>query len=87
MELGVFPRPEVSGLLSTMIEARLNTDRPSNPRHEEILALQKELTGVTTRPVYLIMDPKTRKVYARRDGATATAAGFVDFLQGAAKLP
>ena len=82
METSVFTTPEVSGLLSNFVEARLHTDN-DNPNIEQILELQRELTGTKSLPVYVIVDPATER---RLDIGTSlgnplSPGPFIDFLQ------
>ena len=79
MENGVFRSPEVSGELKKVVEARLHTDRTSSPFIDQIRALRKRLTGVTSNPVYVMYDPGTEKSLAVKAGAMS-AQDFIAFL-------
>jgi hypothetical protein len=79
MEQGVFLRPPVRDLLAEgFVEARLHTDDPD--RGEALRRLQQEMTNSVALPIYLLVDPKTKKIGPRLDGARS-AADFAEFLK------
>jgi hypothetical protein len=81
MELKVFPRPAVAGELKHFTEARLHTDLPHKP---ELKELQVKMTKSVANPIYLVVDPRSKKVIARFDGATlSNDQPFIDFLKSA----
>ena len=80
MENVVFRLPEVSAELKKTIEARLHTDRRRSPFIDQIRALRKKLTGVTSNPVYVVYDPKAEKSLAVKAGAMS-AEDFIAFLK------
>lgn len=80
MEKGIFPAPEVAPILAGMVEARLHTDGVLEPEvTEHIKELQQELTDSVANPIYLVMDPSTRRVLGRQFGASS-AEEFARFL-------
>ena len=83
MEQSVFPRPEVSAALQSVVEARLHTDDPASPFHEQILALQEQYTGTVALPIYVITDPETGAVLAKKAGIGGGPEGFIEFLRRA----
>ena len=81
MEENIFPLPEVSGVLTNLIEARLHTDRPGIENYDRIIELQERFTGTRSLPIYLVIDPDTEEVLARHNGATFDPAVFIAFLE------
>lgn len=76
----VFPSPEVSELLKkSFIEARLHTDGEKNI--ERILALQQELAKSVATPLYLIQDPKSKRILDQPLGGVTTVETFRDLLR------
>jgi hypothetical protein len=67
MENHVFPNPAVAGILNrSYVEARLHTDGETNV--EYILALQKDLIGSVSNPIYVLIDPTRHTKLARLSG-------------------
>lgn len=80
MEQRVFPESEVNAELRGMVEARLHNDGDVK---ESIKTLQLEMTGEYTTPIYLVVEPRTRRVLGKQRGATS-AANFARFLRESA---
>lgn len=80
MEQKVFLAPAVARELGpNYVEARLHTDGP--PREDENKALQLELTGMRSNPVYLLQNPWTRKVAHQQGGAVLDPGDFAELLR------
>lgn len=78
MEEDVFPDRAVALILmENFVEARLHTDGEKNI--EEILALQRSLTGSLANPFYVVQEPGTDEVLCKQAGYMG-AATFRDFL-------
>jgi hypothetical protein len=76
MELNVFPKPAVAGLLrERFVEARLHSEAG-----DHIKELQQKMTGSLALPIYAIVDPKTDAVRATRAGYQ-NLDDFVAFLE------
>jgi hypothetical protein len=84
MELGVFRRPAVAGLLKNVIEARLHTDRqmPELPR---ILELQNRLAGKPSLPYFLLLDPETETRIGEPTEGLQSGEDFAQFLKQAVR--
>ncbi len=79
MEKNMFPRPDVSGVLSRFVPLELYTDR-ATPQDLANRELQRKLTKVVTLPVYVVLSPdeKVLKVF---QGSTRDSEAFVMFLK------
>ena len=78
----MMPMPAVAGLLNAhYVEARHHTDHPDDELANHNIALQLEMQGDISLPFYMLIDPKTDKVYATHAGLALTTKTFVDFLQ------
>ena len=80
MEQNVFPRPEVSAALKNVVEARLHTDATDSEFYEQILALQEQYTGTIALPIYVIVDPESGTVLAKKAGIGGGAEKMIEFL-------
>ena len=84
MELKVFPKPAVAGVLEKgYIEARLHTDGETNI--DRIREVQRLLAQSLANPIYVTADPTTEERLGKFEGATFTAEDedeFVAFLRG-----
>ena len=65
------------------IEARLHTDGETNI--ERILALQQELARSVATPLYLVQDPKSKRLLGGPLGGVTTVDSFHEFLSDAAE--
>ena len=75
MEETVFPDGAVAPVLEeSYVEARVHIDYP------EFLQLEEEMTDSVAQPVYLLIDPETRKILGRHDGF-AGPEKFREFLR------
>lgn len=89
MELDVFRRPAVSGILKPQfVEARLHIDDFAHPEIiERTTKLQDELAGARATPYYLILEPASGKILGRFEGPDAPPVGdgtkFAEFLNRA----
>jgi hypothetical protein len=54
MEVSIFPL--YPKLMDRYVEVRMDTD-PTEPRADEYGAYQERLTGVRSRPTYVVVDP------------------------------
>ena len=63
------------------IEARLHTDGDHNI--ERILALQKELARSVATPLYLIQDPRSKRLLGAPLGGITTVDAFHGLLESA----
>ena len=78
MEGKILPAPAVAGILkSGFVEVRLHCDLGSHAAANK--ALQLELTNNLALPIFVVMDPDTRKVL-RVHAGVAFAADFAEFL-------
>ena len=80
MEQSVFPEPSVRAELRGMVEARLHND---GEHKDPIKALQLEMTGSYATPIYLVVDPSTRRILGKQEGARS-AEVFRRFLSESA---
>lgn len=78
MEENIFPHPAVAGELSKMVEARLHNDAEVK---DIIRPLQMRLVNSIAAPIYLIMDPTTEKILAKREGAMLDEEEFAEWLR------
>jgi len=79
----VFPSAKVSGFLNErFIEARLHFDGATNT--DRILELQQDLAHSVATPLYMVLDPKTKRVLGGplTPGVT-TVDAFHEFLNDA----
>ncbi|RMH02630.1 MAG: hypothetical protein D6702_08300 [Planctomycetota bacterium] len=85
MEENIFPLPAVAGILENeLVEARLHNDGRERPElTRSIKALQLEMTGSYSTPIYLVIDPESGEVLGRRDGALLDEQRFAAFLRQA----
>lgn len=80
MEQKVFPASAVAEVLKqSYVEARLHTDGP--PREDENKTLQLDLTGMRSNPVYLFVNPWTKKVAGQQGGAVLDPDDFAELLR------
>ena len=78
----VFPSPKVAEILErSLIEARLHTDGEKNI--ERILELQQELAKSVATPLYLIQDPRSKRILGGPLGGVTTVESFHRFLRDA----
>jgi thiol:disulfide interchange protein DsbD len=80
MEKNMFPREDVSGQLGNFVPVELFTDRQT-PGDRANQALQKQLTGTVTLPVYVIVTPDGQ-VIRKFESSTRDSEEFVAFLKG-----
>jgi hypothetical protein len=76
MEKGVFHQSAVADILEErFVEARLHADYKVNADR------QLKMTDSIAQPIYLVLDPVTKAVYARFDGASLQSSDpFIEFL-------
>jgi len=75
----VFPSEKVSSALDkNFIEARLHTDGETNI--DRILELQKELAHSVATPLYLIQDPKSKRLLGGPLGGVTSVEAFHELL-------
>ena len=78
MEEDVFPDRAVAQILEDhFVEARLHTDGETNI--QEILVLQRKLTGSLANPYFILQDPGTDEVLGKQAGYMGTST-FKEFL-------
>ena len=84
MENGVFQDPAVAGLLAEgFVEARLHVDG-TEQKHKDYLAKHQEQNGTTTRPYFVVWNPKTDKPVGKFGRALLIGEDFgvfTDFLE------
>ena len=80
MEEDAFPAGAVAPILEdSYVEARLHTDGKVNI--DEILELQRELTGSLANPYYVLQDPDSKEVFDKKAG-WMPPEDFAKFLRG-----
>lgn len=78
----VFPSSKVADFLDkNFVEARLHTDGETNI--ERILELQTELAHSVATPLYLIQDPKSKRLLGGPLGGITTVDTFHELLSRA----
>jgi thiol:disulfide interchange protein len=80
VEQNIFTDPEVSAELKKFSLAKLYTDRPTDADRANF-NLQKEITGEISLPIYVIMDPATKKAKKIFAGSDTTPKKFAEFLR------
>ncbi len=83
MEENIFPQPAVAGILDGMVEARLHYDSNDDAVKTEVKRLQDEMVQSFATPIYLVLDPTSGEVLARRDGALMDETKFANWLSSA----
>jgi hypothetical protein len=75
--------PAVAGTLrESFVESRLHTDAHTTYSETVVVALQDQYAGGNrAQPIYVAIDPASKRALARLDGARRTA--FLPFLQRA----
>ncbi len=81
MEQSIFPRPEVSAALQNVVAARSHTDATDSPFHSQIIELQERYTGTIALPIYVIIDPKTGDILAKKAGIGGGPERMIEFLR------
>ena len=77
----VFPSTPVQDVLEQhFVEARLHTD---GDRGEELTEYQESVAHSIATPLYLVMEPDTRRVVAGPVGGIVAPEAFREFLLGA----
>jgi len=84
MEVNIFPKPAVAGVLTqNYVEARLHTDSYDDVLRPTIQEQQLELQGGIGLPYYIALEPHSRRKlveFARADQALRDANVFRAFL-------
>jgi hypothetical protein len=84
MENGVFQDPAVAGELAQhFVEARLHLDGIGQP-YEDQLAMHEQMNETTSRPFFVVLNPKTGNLIGKFGRALIPGEDFgvfIDFLR------
>ena len=78
MEQEVFPAPAVAEELKNFVEVRMHYDHHVEEKKENANKLQIELINSIGAPMYVLMNPTTKKIVAEEQ--YTSVEGFLEFL-------